>query len=102
MFCSLELFLGNSGEEEVRKLASVESSSAVSGMLSFIQSFSKHLLAVFCVRYSALHYIWILEKLNKVFKTSNSLVRLGKGRCESEETAAKIMFQVILIGALWL
>lgn len=33
-----------------------------------------------------------------MFKTSNDLVYLGKGRCGSEETAAaKKVFQVILI-----
>lgn len=61
-------------------------------ILSFIRTFGKCLLAVFLVRHSALHFD--SRETHKVFKTSNSFLLLGKGRCENEETAAKIMFQV--------
>lgn len=65
MFCDLNIVLGISGGDEVSKLASVESSAAMLWILSFIQTFDKCLLTVFCVRRCALHfklfkilYIW--------------------------------------------
>ena len=39
----------------------------------------------------------ILEKLRKCLKLLTNLVHLGEGRCGSKETAAKLMFQVILV-----
>lgn len=66
-------------------------------ILSFIQTFGKCLLAVFCVRHSALRFD--SRETHKVFKTSNSFLLLGKGTwrncCKNNVPGTKINIGIL-------
>ena len=100
MFCGWKFVLANSwrgcwqrggGNLLVRKAAR----KCYLCTLSFIQTFSKCLLAAFSVRRCAQRFN--SRETRKCLKLLTNLVHLGEGRCESRETAAKLMFQVILV-----